>query len=305
VPTTERGATTSLTDRSLTVTDRSVMVVRMEILETTTGPVAYDARGAEDGVPAVLLSSGAHDHHDYDELRRRLPEERFRTYALDWPAHGASPAGGAAATVTRFADVAEELVAAVAPEGAVVIGNSVGGFAAARLAIRRPELVRALVLVDSGGFLGRPPQVRLFCALMSRPWFLRRIYPAFSAHYMRARTDADRRARDAGVATTRADPGLTAVAQLWASFATPAHDLRADAARITAPTLVVWGKRDPVIPVRAGRRIAAAIPGAHLVVLDTGHVPHTTDPDAVAVAVLHHLDSNVHGEGQEAQGRAG
>mgnify|MGYP002135404290 CR=1 FL=1 len=48
------------------------------------------------------------------------------------------------------------------------------------------------VIVDGGGFVGRPLQVRAFCALMSRPWFLRRIYPAFSAFYMRARTDADR-----------------------------------------------------------------------------------------------------------------
>jgi pimeloyl-ACP methyl ester carboxylesterase len=277
----------------------------MPFLETSTGPVFYDERGDADAAPVVLLPSGAHDHHDYDELRALLPPGRFRTIALDWPAHGASPAGTAPASVTRFADVAEELVAALAPEGAVVVGNSVGGFSAARLAIRRPELVRGLVLVDSGGFAGRPPHVRAFCALMSRPWFLRRIYPSFSARYMRAKTAADRRARDTGVATTRADPGLRAVAQLWASFASPAHDLRDQAAAITAPTLVVHGRRDPVIPVKLGRRVAALIPGARLVVLDTGHVPHTTDPDAVAAELLHHLDSIGHGQGQEAQSGAG
>lgn len=269
-----------MTDRSLTMTDRSVMLGRMPMLETSTGPVHYDERGA--GAAVVLLPSGAHDHHDYDELRALLPPERFRTIALDWPAHGASPPGEGSASVTRFADVAEELVAALAPEGAVVVGNSIGGFSAARLAIRRPELVRGLVLIDSGGFAGRPPHVRIFCALMARPAFLRRIYPTFSARYMRARTDADRRARDTGVATTRADPGLRAVAQLWGSFASPAHDLRADAHRITASTLVIWGRRDPVIAVKLGRRIATLISGARLVVLDTGHVPQTTDPEAVA-----------------------
>jgi pimeloyl-ACP methyl ester carboxylesterase len=186
-----------------------------------------------------------------------------------------------------------------------VVGNSVGGFSAARLAIRRPELVKGLVLIDSGGFAGRPPHVRIVCALMARPGFLRRIYPLFSARYMRARTAADRRARDAGVATTRADPGLRAVAELWRSFASPEHDLRADAQRIAAPTLVIWGRRDPVISVRLGRRIARSITGARLVVLDTGHVPHTTDPDAVAAELLQHLDSIGHGQGQEAQGGAG
>ena len=110
------------------------------MLETSTGPVAYDDRGT--GAPIVLLPSGAHDHHDYDELRALLPPGR-RSIALDWPAHGASPAGEGPATVSRFADIAEQLVEQLAPDGAVVVGNSVGGFSATRLAIRRPELVRA------------------------------------------------------------------------------------------------------------------------------------------------------------------
>ncbi len=251
----------------------------MPMIRTSTGPVAYDEQGG--GEPIVLLPSGAHDHHDFDELRARLPAG-FRSISLDWPGHGSSPLGDAPATAMRFADVAEQLVEQVAPQGAVVVGNSVGGFSAARLAIRRPELVKALVLIDSGGFVGRPVHVRAFCTLMARPWFLRTIYPAFSARYMRSRTAADRRARDAGVATTRQDPGLRAVSELWRSFSSPEHDLRGDAASITAPTLLIWGRRDPVIPLRVGKRVAATIPGADLVVLDTGHVPHTSEPDAVA-----------------------
>jgi pimeloyl-ACP methyl ester carboxylesterase len=99
---------------------------------------------------------------------------------------------------------------------------------------------------------------------------------------MRAQTDADRRALATGVSTTRRDPGLRAVSELWHSFASPEHDLRADAAKITAPTLLIWGRRDPVIPLRVAQKAAAMIPEARLVVLDTGHVPHTSDPDAFA-----------------------
>lgn len=122
------------------------------LLETTRGPIAYDERGT--GNPIVMLSSGAHDRHDFDGLRELLPDG-FRSIAPDWPGHGESPAGREPASAMGFADVTEELVARLAPEGAIVLGNSVGGFAAARLAIRRPELVRGLVLIDSGGFL--PP----------------------------------------------------------------------------------------------------------------------------------------------------
>ncbi len=260
----------------------------MPILDTSTGPVAYDEQGAGD--PIVLLCSGAHDRHDFDELRALLPE-RFRTIAIDWPGHGESPPGRGPTSAMRLADVAEQAVEQLAPAGAVVLGNSVGGFSAARMAIRRPELVRGLVIVDGGGFAGRPPHVRLFCALMRRPWFLRAIYPAFATLYMRPRTTADRRARDVGVATTRHDPGLRAVSELWGSFASREHDLRRQATSITAPTLVVWGRRDPVIPLKIGRRIATTIPAARLVVLDTGHVPHTSDPEGFAAQLLPFLDA--------------
>jgi pimeloyl-ACP methyl ester carboxylesterase len=259
------------------------MVPAMRLLETPTATLAYDERGS--GRPIVLLPSGAHIRSDYDELRERLPAG-LRTIAFDWPAHGDSLAPAGPITAMSFADAAEAAVERLAPEGAIVLGNSVGGFAAARLAVRRPELVTGLVIVDGGGFARRGLQLRLVCALMGRPRFLRAVYPGFSALYMRARTDADRRARSASIATTRSDPGLRAVAQLWRSFTSPEHDLRARAGSIAAPTLVVWGRRDPVIPLRNGRRIAAAIPGASLVVLDTGHVPYTTAPDAFADALV-------------------
>jgi pimeloyl-ACP methyl ester carboxylesterase len=255
----------------------------MPTIDTPTGAIAYDEQGSGDTL--VLLPSGAHDRHDFDELRERIAG-RWRTIAIDWPGHGASYPGNVPASAMHLADVAESVVGQLAPDGAIVLGNSVGGFSAARMAIRRPELVRGLVIVDGGGFAGRPPHVRAFCALMAKPCFLRAIYPTFSSLYMRARTDADRRARDTGVRTTRHDPGLRAVSELWRSFASPEHDLREQAPTIAAPTLVIWGRRDPVIPVKVGRRIAATIPRAELVVLDTGHVPHTTDPDAFAEQLI-------------------
>lgn len=99
---------------------------------------------------------------------------------------------------------------------------------------------------------------------------------------MRPQSEADRRARDVGVATTRQDPGLAAVSGLWRSFSSPEHDLREEAASIQAPTLVIWGKKDPVIPLKAGRTIATTIPGARLELLDTGHAPQVSDPDGFA-----------------------
>jgi pimeloyl-ACP methyl ester carboxylesterase len=264
------------------------MVCFVPTLEIPSGTIAYDERGS--GPTIVMLPSGAHNRHDFDELRALLPGD-LRTVAIDWPAHGESPPGAEPGSAMQLATVAEEVVEHLAPDGAIVLGNSVGGFSAARMAIRRPELVKGLVIVDGGGFTGAPPYVRAFCALMSNPSFLRIIYPAFSKRYMRSRTDADRRAQATGVATTRRNPGLRAVAELWRSFASPEHDLRSQAASIEAPTLVIWGKRDPVIPLKAGRRIAATIPSARLVVMDTGHVPHTSEPERFAAELLPFVQS--------------
>lgn len=174
------------------------------LLETTSGSIAYDVRGG--GNPVVMLSSGAHDRHDFDQLRELLPS----------------------------------------------------------------------------GFLPRSPQVRIFCSLMARPRFLRAIYPWFANRYMRPEGEADRRVRDVGVKTTRQDPGLAAVSGLWRSFSSPEHDLREEAASIQAPTLIIWGRKDPVIPLKAGRTIAASIPGARLELLGTGHAPQVSDPDGFA-----------------------
>jgi pimeloyl-ACP methyl ester carboxylesterase len=257
-------------------------------LSTSAGTIAYEERG--EGSPLVLLPAGAHDRHDFDPLLDLLPP-RFRTIAADWPGHGESPAGTRSASAVGFADATEELVAAVAPQGAVLIGNSVGGFAAARLAIRRPELVAGLVLVDAGGFARRTPVLRGFCALMSRPGFLRRVYPTFARRYMRASGEADRRVLEAAIATTRADPGLSAVCEVWGSFASPQHDLRAQAGSIAAPTLVVWGRRDPVIPLRIGKKVAGSIPQAQLIVFDSGHVPQSSDPEGFAAALVPFADA--------------
>jgi pimeloyl-ACP methyl ester carboxylesterase len=260
----------------------------VDTLPTSVGALAYDVHGTGD--PIVFLASGGHDRHDYDGLRELLPE-RFASIGVDWPGHGDSPAGSAPATELRLARAVEELLDSLTPTGAVLVGNSIGGNVAARVAIQRPELVKGLVIIDGGGFEGSRLTSRAFVALMSRPWFVRRVYRVFSWAYMRPRTDADRRARASAIALTRANPGLRTVTEMWNSFGLPEHDLRGDAGRIDVPTLLIWGRHDPVLPLRAGETARESIPGSKLVVIDSGHLPHTTDPAAVAAELIAFADS--------------
>jgi pimeloyl-ACP methyl ester carboxylesterase len=255
----------------------------MTTLSTSAGTVAYDSRGSGD--PIVLLPSGGHEQHDYDEIRELLLGG-FRSIGVDWPGHGRSPAGTVPSTELRLAQIIEELLESLTPDGAVLVGNSVGGNVAVRLAIRRPDLVKGLMIIDGGGFEGSRLSGRVFCALMSRPWFARRVYPLFSRAYMRPRTAADHRARASAIAITRTAPGVRAVTEIWHSFNLLEHDLRAQAGKITAPTVLAWGRHDPVLPLRAAWTARDLIPGSRLVVIDSGHLPHTTSPAAVAAELI-------------------
>ncbi|MCL2584184.1 MAG: alpha/beta hydrolase [Streptosporangiales bacterium] len=260
----------------------------MTTLSTSAGTVAYNSRGSGD--PVVLLPSGGHDQHDYDELRELLPDG-IRSIGVDWPGHGQSPAGTAPSTELRLTQIIEELLESLAPAGAVLAGNSIGANVAARLAVRRPDLVKGLMMIDAGGFEDRGLFDRVFCALMSRPRFVRGIYPLFSWAYMRSRTAADRRARANAIAITRTAAGVRAVSEIWGSFNRPEHDLRPQAGKITAPTVLVWGRHDPLLPLRVAETARDLIPGSGLAVVDSGHVPHTTHPAAVAAELALLADS--------------
>jgi pimeloyl-ACP methyl ester carboxylesterase len=58
---------------------------------------------------------------------------------------------------------------------------------------------------------------------------------------------------------------------------------------VRAPTLVVWGTDDRVVPVNAGKRLAREIPGARLELLSTGHAPQEDAPGALAAALRRFL----------------
>src|ERR1700730_10421123 len=123
----------------------------MLTVETRTGLVAYEEQGT--GTPLILLHANAGDHFHFDGIVPTLAQS-YRTIALDWPGFGASapPSPPQAGTAMLMADVLEDVVNRLDLEPAILIGHSVGGYAAARLAIGHPERVRALLLVDSGGF---------------------------------------------------------------------------------------------------------------------------------------------------------
>jgi pimeloyl-ACP methyl ester carboxylesterase len=267
----------------------------MPTIHTRAGRVAYSETGS--GPPVLLLHATLHDRRDFDPILETLAR-RYRIIAVDWPGHGDSDPVDPAVepSAPLFADVLEDVVDGLGLSKAVLIGNSVGGFAAARLAINRPECVAGLVLVNTGGFIPLSPVTRAFCRVIGSRAFVRFGAPLFIRGYMKAKTDNDRKIVSRAIATTKTAEGIRTETGLWRSFATPEHDLRSRAAELTVPTLIVWGKKDIAIPLRAGRATHDAIAGSRLEVLDTGHVAFSSDPQgflAIAEPFLRCVSSRV------------
>jgi pimeloyl-ACP methyl ester carboxylesterase len=72
---------------------------------------------------------------------------------------------------------------------------------------------------------------------------------------------------------------------MWRSFCVPDFDLTGRAPDPTAPTLIVWGRRDPVIPLRYAKVANRLVPNAGMAVLDTGHMPFSSAPEDFLKAV--------------------
>jgi pimeloyl-ACP methyl ester carboxylesterase len=229
------------------------------------------------GPAMVLLHANGGDHRDYQAVIGHLAEHAT-VYAIDWPGHGASN-DLAAPSACGFADLLPDLLDTLGAGPYTLVGNSVGGFAALRTAGRRPDLVSALVLVDTGGFTPRWPTTFLGCWLFGTPSVAPLVMRHLPRFYLRTRTpavlDIIQRAREASHSLAR----VRTFAAMWRSFTDREHDARMDAAAVAAPVLLIWGKKDPILPwFTDGRRARRALPTATVVPLPCGHQPHAEMP---------------------------
>ncbi len=192
------------------------------------------------------------------------------------------------------ADVVAVLDAAEVGQ-AHVLGVSMGGMIAQRLALDHRPRVRSLLLgcTTAGGTLGRRhPPWRLLGASALRPVLgpartFGLVAPALYAPATR-RERPERIAADMRVRGAEATPTATIIAQM---VAVAAHDTRARLTELAGlPVTVLHGEEDALVDVEEGRALAAAIPGARLVTIPRcGHMLTTDAEERATGAVLEHL----------------
>lgn len=249
----------------------------MALITTPAGVLWVDECG--NGDPLLLLHANPGDPADFDAVVPAL-SARYRVIRVSWPGYGLGPAPlpPQSASALQFAELLVQLVATMDLKNVSVVGNSVGGYAAAWLALCHPERVKALVLVSPGGFARHTRWTRAFCRFMGREKVAYFLVRWMAYLYLRVKSPVVDAMR-LRAATLHRMPVCVAVnAAVWRSFIDPAHDLREPARRMRVPTLVLSGRLDPLVRVEDGRTAASCIPGAHHIVLPCGHAPFAEVP---------------------------
>lgn len=218
--------------------------------------IYYETFGA--GPPLVLLHGLSGSTRWWQRNVEQLGRQ-FHVHIPDLAGFGQSRS----ATPFVLAEAARQVARWMDQAGlarASIAGHSMGGLIAAELAADAPERVAKLVLVDSAGLsfdsAGMPPVGELLPALRYLP---AAFIPPLLGDMRRA--------------------GLRTLMRATRALAT--HDIRAKLAQIRAPTLIVWGRYDPLIPLTVGRALARELPRASLAVIDhAGHNPMWDQPAA-------------------------
>lgn len=235
--------------------------------------------------PAVLFVHGLGGR--WTNWIEQLPtiSAGWRTIAVDLPGFGASPMPAEPISIAGYARTLARLLDALRIDSATLVGNSMGGETAVELALRWPERVDRLALVSPAGISTALAQQQMR--------MLRRVHPAVQMVTRLVAADAQwlaRRPRIRGAmlsvvaAHPRQLPPPLAFEQLKGvgkpgflpaleAIASHSRTLRERLPAVAAPTLLLWGAQDPVIPVRDVDVFERKIPGAHKIVWQhTGHV---------------------------------
>lgn len=245
-------------------------------------PLLIDSQGS--GPSLVLLHANGGDHRDFAAVVPGLVDSGWRVTTLDWPGHGRTPRR-CPETAVGFGELLAQTLDDLGGEH-VLLGNSVGGFAALYAAAHRPDRVAAQILVSPGGFSPRWIGTTLACRAFGSRRMAPAVYRNLPRLYLRDRNPYVRAAIERADEASRSPERAEVYASLWRSFTDPDHDGRTLAGAVRCPTLLVWGTRDPVIPWQLdGRRAHTALPHAQTVTFrGAGHQPFIERPDEFLAA---------------------
>ena len=253
--------------------------------------IHYIARGQ--GQPVIFLHGVAASLYDWDLLLPAVVEAGFRAFAIDLPGHGESekPDDPDAYTAQHVEQALENWIDSL-KDGPpyILVGHSFGGYLSLSYALRHPERVRGLVLIDP--FYSRQQPSSLLRWFLPRPTLGIRVMqitplPLIDRALGWDPVDASRFTPEArwqvAVDYKRASPHIL-------NYPRTINDLTHRLGQIQAPTLVIWGTHDLTLRPESFSKLAAAIPDADgQPIQGSGHQPHIGKPERVQALALDFL----------------
>ena len=252
-------------------------------------PVSYVDLGSGEREPVVFVHGLGGQWQNWLENLPRVARER-RALALDLPGFGRTPEPHDRITIPGYGRFVNAFCEKLGLGPVAMVGNSMGGFIAAEVAIQVPRRVSRLVLVSAAGISSATTARRLILtagritraittnnvarrrALAARPT-TRHISLALVARYPKLlRADLAYEGLLKGAGKRGFVDALRACLE---------YDFRDRLPEVGAPTLIVWGEKDAIIPVRDASEFERLIPDSRKVVMrETGHIPMAERPRA-------------------------
>ncbi len=256
-------------------------------------PVNVCEIGPVDGDPVVWIHGLSGSWQNWLENLPVFAEAGFRCIAFDLPGFGQSPMPSEKITITGYGRLVNELLEELEIPAASIVGNSMGGFIAAELAICCPERVRRMVLVSAAGLSVEDLRNDMGMAMLHRLDFLLGAcvgWVASKSDFVAKRE----RLRFATFSIVAAHPqqlppplveenlrGSGKPGFMPSVEALTTYPIRERLPEIACPVLIVWGTKDHLVPVKDAHEFERLIPDSRKVIYeDTGHVPQMERPEA-------------------------
>ena len=236
--------------------------------------------------PLLLLHPWGESRRTFDRLLPLLPPSSA-VIAPDLRGQGDADKPDGGYSLAQMTDDVAALLEALGVTGACVLGSSSGGYLAQQLAVDHPELVDSLILVGAPLSLHSRPAFAAEVGKLTDPVDEQWVRDSLSWFQLLHRVPAwfiEDRVRD----------GMAMPARAWKGILDGLCEAvpPTEQGSITAPTLILWGAHDALLPRRHQETLAARIPGARLVVYEgTGHLLLWECPERVAADVAEFLES--------------
>jgi len=265
-------------------------------------PGGFHVHYQDDGdsrLPTVVLLHGFGASYTSWEGWVQQLKTRFHLLSVDFPGHGLTRAPeGYSLDGEGLADFVDAFAAQLGLPKFAVAGNSMGGGVAWQLAVRHPQRIDALILVDAAGFPNEKPPAAVPLAFKILKYPLGRAL---------LRNIDNRPLIDEGLKTDVFDKALItpALVDRWADFQrAPGHRAILMSVRmgslmsaspeglrgISVPTLILHGENDVLIEPASAGKFAAAIPGAKVLIYpNVGHLPQIEIPQRSSADVAEFL----------------